>query len=63
MESQINKLHDHFILCGFGRVGRRIAHTLKQERAKFIVIDKNAESFAKAVQLDYPAIQDDGTKD
>ena len=63
MESQINKLHDHFILCGFGRVGRRIAHTLKQEGAKFIVIDKNAEGFAKALQLDYLAIQDDGTKD
>jgi len=38
-------------------------NTLKQERAKFIVIDKNAESFTKALQLDYLAIQDDGTKD
>lgn len=63
MDAKIKALHDHFILCGFGRVGKGIAHTLKQEGATFVVIDKNEESFAKAQQLEYLAIQDDGTKD
>lgn len=63
MDAKINALHDHFILCGFGRVGKGIAHTLQQEKAKFVVIEQNEESFAKAQQLDYLAIQDDGTKD
>jgi voltage-gated potassium channel len=40
MEAKIGKLHNHFIRCGFGRVGREIAYTLNQESAKLVVIDE-----------------------
>ncbi|MDW8326818.1 MAG: potassium channel protein [Anaerolineales bacterium] len=37
------KLSNHVIVCGYGRVGRFIAHTLKAEGLPFVVIDLNAE--------------------
>ena len=63
METEIKKLNDHFIVCGFGRVGQEIASTLKENNARFIVIDKNEDTIAKAQSLNYIAIQDEATND
>ncbi len=40
MRTQMARLSDHFIVCGFGRVGRAVAFTLQEESAPLIVIDK-----------------------
>jgi len=29
MQSQVDKLNDHIIVCGFGRIGQMLAHELK----------------------------------
>lgn len=44
MERNIAKLKRHFILCGYGRVGREIAHIFTEEGVPFVVIDKDRES-------------------
>ena len=62
MDAKIKKLHNHFILCGYGRVGQGIADALKQEAAEFIVIDQDEESAAKARQNNHLTIQDNATK-
>lgn len=41
------QLKDHVIVCGYGRVGRHIAQTLKAESLPFVVIDLNAEKVAR----------------
>ena len=48
MKSHIGRLKDHFILCGYGRVGQEIACVLSGEKADFVVIDKNPEAIAQA---------------
>jgi voltage-gated potassium channel len=63
MEAKIKKLHNHFILCGYGRVGETIARVLKQQGAEFVVIERNAEAIKKAQQAGCLAILDDATKD
>jgi voltage-gated potassium channel len=40
MEKQIKKLKGHYILCGFGRVGRNIAHELTSTNRHFVAIDE-----------------------
>ena len=40
MEKQIKKLKGHYILCGFGRVGRNIAHELSSTNRHFVAIDE-----------------------
>jgi len=63
MEAKIKKLHNHFILCGYGRVGQAIAGILKQQGAKFVAIDRDVEAINKAQQSGYLTIQGDATKD
>lgn len=63
MEAKIKKLNNHFILCGYGRVGETIARMLKQQGAEFVVIERNAEAIKKAQQAGCLAISDDATKD
>ncbi len=43
MNKKISEQKDHFIICGFGRVGYQIAEELAQEKANFVVIDKDPE--------------------
>lgn len=40
MEKQIRKLKGHYILCGFGRVGRNIAHELTATNRHFVAVDE-----------------------
>jgi voltage-gated potassium channel len=43
MEKTIRKLKGHYILCGFGRVGRNIAHELEATNRHFVAIDEDGE--------------------
>lgn len=40
MEKTIKKLKGHYILCGFGRVGRNIAHELEATGRHYVAIDE-----------------------
>lgn len=37
--SAIDQLHDHVILCGYGRNGKQAAQTLLQHKVKFVVVE------------------------
>ena len=43
MQRRIADLNDHFLICGFGRVGRQVARDLREAGADFVVIDDNPE--------------------
>jgi voltage-gated potassium channel len=40
----IDATSDHFIICGFGRVGRQVARDLRAAGARYVVIDHNPET-------------------
>jgi len=61
MEARIRKLDNHFVLCGYGRVGEAIAGTLKQQKSNFVVIDHSLNSYTKAIQDGCLCIMDDAT--
>ena len=44
MRSRMARLSGHFIVCGFGRVGRAVALTLQEQSAAFVVIDRDTEA-------------------
>jgi len=48
MRRRVAKMRDHFILCGFGRVGREIARDFTTEHIPFVVVDINPESLQRA---------------
>jgi len=43
MEKMIKKLTGHYIICGFGRVGRNVARELESTNRHFVAIDENLE--------------------
>ena len=40
MQKRIDAMKDHYIICGYGRVGRAVAYQLVEERAEFVVVDR-----------------------
>lgn len=43
MDKMMKKLHGHYILCGFGRVGRNVAAELDATNHHYIAIDENLD--------------------
>ena len=63
MKNKIDQLREHFILCGFGRVGEAIASTFKEEGVAFVVIENNHERIAHLEQSGYLYLEGDATRD
>ena len=61
LESKIKLLRDHFIVCGFGRMGRALCDALSKRKTSFVVIDNNPERTAMAEERGYPYILGDAT--
>ena len=43
MEKTLKNLKDHFIICGFGRVGHQVGKEFDNANIKYVVIDNNHE--------------------
>lgn len=63
MEKKLEHLENHFIICGFGRMGKVIARELAQKRLPFVVIEKNEIAFDEEQKEQYLIVQGDATKD
>jgi voltage-gated potassium channel len=61
MRGRLHRMHDHFILCGFGRVGREIARSFTGEGVTFVVIDSNPNSLQQAAHEGFSVIQGDAS--
>jgi voltage-gated potassium channel len=47
-ERMLRKLHDHFIVCGYGRLGGNVAEELRVKNIPFVVIDNTIEPVLRA---------------
>jgi voltage-gated potassium channel len=63
MKNRIARLKDHFILCGYGRVGQEIAQAFSEEGVPFVIIANNQEHLAKADREGYLYIYGDAASD
>lgn len=64
MENRIGKLRDHFIVCGFGRMGRTICEYLHSRGKPFIVIDLDeVRTPAVCREHGWPHVIGDATSD
>lgn len=63
MDRKIVALRQHCIICGFGRVGLRIAEDFVDARKPFIVLDDKDENIQICLERGYLALQGDATRD
>ena len=58
MDRELNALANHTVVCGWGRVGRAIAHDLHESGHQLVVVDDDAE---RVKDIPYPVILGDAT--
>jgi voltage-gated potassium channel len=63
MKDRIEGLKDHYILCGFGRVGEEIAREFEARRLPYVVVESNVEAIERCRQRGYLLLMGDATND
>ena len=63
MNKQISRLRDHYIVCGFGRIGKEICKILQEHGRPFVVIEKDAEEIRILEELQYFQMQGEASDD
>lgn len=63
MKKGIDALENHYIICGFGRVGLQVALELKREGMPFVVVDSNADAIQRCVEHAYLYLEGDASND
>jgi len=63
MKGKIEALRDHYVLCGFGRVGEEIARDLIARGVPFVIVDSNPEAIDRARKQEYLLVEGDASSD
>lgn len=64
MQREIAELHDHYVICGLGRMGTAIAEHLSGHEQSFVVIDTDADRLDEICRdRGWHRIQGDATED
>jgi voltage-gated potassium channel len=63
MQAAIGKLKDHYILCGYGRVGRQVAREFARDGVPFVVVDQEPEIIEECVAEGYLALLGEASDD
>jgi voltage-gated potassium channel len=59
----IEKLDKHYIVCGFGRVGRSAAAELQHAGVALVIVDRNPDKVERAIHSGMLAVNADSTRD
>jgi voltage-gated potassium channel len=59
----LDDLKDHFVLCGFGRMGEIIAREFSRQRVAFVVIERDADRMQAAMDQGFLAVEADASSE
>ena len=62
-EKAIHRMRDHYIICGYGRVGRRVAEEFRAAGVPYVVLDFSDQAKAAAAEHGDLLIEGRGTED
>lgn len=63
MSKKLVELTDHYIVCGYGRMGRYICEELASANVNFIVVDNEPGKIDKLIDINYLYLNGDATSD
>ena len=63
LESRISKLKDHYIICGFGRIGHLICREFQSRPLPFVVVEKDPHLIERLDREGYMYVDGDATDD
>ncbi|MHC1635805.1 MAG: potassium channel family protein [Candidatus Methanospirareceae archaeon] len=63
MKNKISRLRNHFIICGYGRMGQEVAHIFTQNNIPFVIIDSDEYAIMQAKEDGYLCIMGNASND
>jgi voltage-gated potassium channel len=63
MEAAINKLSAHYVLCGYGRVGRQVAREFAHDGVPFVIIEQQPATVEECVEEGYLVLLGEASDD
>jgi len=63
MKKRISEMKDHYIICGYGRVGRQVAEEFDNNEVPYVVVDRKPETAAQLEPRGVPHIIGDVISD
>ena len=63
MSKKLEELKDHYIVCGYGRMGKYICEELSSAKVEFIVIENEAGKIDRLIEMNFLYISGDATSD
>lgn len=59
----VQSLSDHYILCGYGRIGSIIAEEFRRQKTPFVIVDRQAERVKEATASGHLAVEGDASRE
>lgn len=63
LERMLDDLKNHFIVCGYGRIGSIIAEEFRRQSVPFVLIERNLERLQAALDAGYLAVEADASNE
>lgn len=63
LDRMIDNLSNHFIVCGFGRMGSIIAEEFHRQHVPFVIVDRDGERIQAALEAGYVAVEADASRE
>jgi voltage-gated potassium channel len=59
----LDELDQHFIICGYGRMGEVIAREFSRQSVPFVIVDRDAARMQQAIESGYLAVEADASSE
>jgi len=63
LENRISELRDHYIICGFGRIGHLICREFQSRPLPFVVVEKDPQLIERVEREGFMFVEGDATDD
>ncbi len=63
MEKELARLSDHYIICGYGRIGKIICKNFHESKKSFVVIESDPAEIQEIIKKGYHEIEGDASED
>lgn len=62
-ERMLETLKEHYIICGYGRIGSTVARQFKRERVPFVILERDPARYQSALDDGFLAIDADASRE
>ncbi len=62
-QRMLESLTDHYIICGYGRIGSVVAQQFQRQQVPFVIVERDAERVQSAIENGFLAVEADASRE